>query len=124
MAKWSSEQLEAIVEADDLKVAPYRDDGVTPGTPTWIWCVAVEGGLYVRAYHGVSSRWHVAATREAAGEIIAAGETHDVVFAVAADHLSPAIDDAYRAKYAGSPYLAHMVGKTSCNATVLISPKD
>jgi hypothetical protein len=25
---------------------------VTYGTPTWIWSVAVDGALYVRAYNG------------------------------------------------------------------------
>jgi len=123
MANWSSEHLEHIVDADDLKIAPFRDDGATPGTPTWIWCVAVEGSLYVRAYHGVSSRWHVAAIRERAGQIVAAGSTYDVAFAVADDHVATLIDDAYRAKYADSPYLAHMIGKTARDATVVISPR-
>jgi hypothetical protein len=27
---WSSGELRHIVEADDLKIAPFRDDGVTP----------------------------------------------------------------------------------------------
>jgi len=26
---WSAEELRRIVEADDLKIAPFRDDGVT-----------------------------------------------------------------------------------------------
>ena len=46
---WSSEELSRSVEADDLHIAPFREDGVTYGTPTWIWCVSVDGDLYVRA---------------------------------------------------------------------------
>ena len=29
-------------------LAPFREDGVTYGTPTWIWSVAVDNALYVR----------------------------------------------------------------------------
>ncbi|MBV8228112.1 MAG: DUF2255 family protein [Verrucomicrobia bacterium] len=41
-----------IAQVDDLHISPLREDGVTYGTPTWIWSVAVEGALYVRAYNG------------------------------------------------------------------------
>lgn len=37
---WSADELRRIVEADDLKIAPFREDGATYGTPTWIWYVA------------------------------------------------------------------------------------
>jgi len=45
---WSCEELMKIDAADDLKIAPFREDGVTYGTPTWIWEVVVDGALYVR----------------------------------------------------------------------------
>jgi hypothetical protein len=32
---WSSDELRRITEADDLHIAPFREDGVTYGTPTW-----------------------------------------------------------------------------------------
>ena len=35
---WSKDELSKIAEADDLHISPFRDDGVTYGTPTWIWC--------------------------------------------------------------------------------------
>ena len=57
MTTWSQDELREIVEADDLHVAPYREDGETYGTPTWIWCVEVDGDLYVRAYNGPDSTW-------------------------------------------------------------------
>jgi uncharacterized protein DUF2255 len=49
MATWLKDELRKIAEADDLHIAPFREDGVTSGTPTWIWSVAVDGALYVRA---------------------------------------------------------------------------
>ena len=80
-APWQGDELVKIGEADDLHIAPFRDDGITYGTPTCIWSVAVDGELYVRAYNGQDSRWHQAALRQKAGRITAAGMTKDVVFA-------------------------------------------
>jgi hypothetical protein len=120
--EWSNEELKRIVEADDLRIAPFRDDGKTQGTPTWIWSVAVERGLYVRAYNGLSSRWHKAATTQKAGRIVAAGMTRDVAFAAVEGHIQDRIDEAYREKYRGSPYLAPMIGAHARAATVRIAP--
>lgn len=36
---WTRKELRRIAETDDLHVAPFREDGVTYGTPTWIWSV-------------------------------------------------------------------------------------
>ncbi len=58
MAAWSKEELQKIAKADDLHIAPFRDDGKTYGTPTWIWSVSVGDALYVRAYNGTESRWY------------------------------------------------------------------
>jgi hypothetical protein len=45
MSAWSKNELSKIAEADDLHIAPLRDDGRTYGTPTWIWSVAVDGAM-------------------------------------------------------------------------------
>lgn len=121
---WPAEELRRIAAADDLHVAPFREDGRTTGTPTWIWSVAVEGDLYVRAYHGPASRWHQAALRQKAGRITAAGLTCDVAFEPVDGPVQDRIDDAYRAKYAGSPYLAAMTGARARSATVRIAPRE
>lgn len=68
---WSKDELRRIAEADDLYISPFREDGVTSGTPTWIWSVAVDDALYVRAYNGKSSRWYQAALQQKAGRITA-----------------------------------------------------
>ena len=64
----------------DLHISPFRDDGKTYGTPTWIWSVVVDDALYVRGYSGQSSRWYQAALRQKAGRITVAGITKDVTF--------------------------------------------
>ncbi|WP_254217718.1 DUF2255 family protein [Burkholderia multivorans] len=117
---WSADELHRIVEADDLKIAPFRDDGRTPGTPTWIWCVAVNGELYVRAYNGRQSRWYQAAIRQRAGQIAAAGMTKDVAFEPVDGEINSRIDDAYRAKYKSSPYLRPMIGAGARAATIKV----
>ena len=46
---WTKGELEKIAETDDLHISPFRGDGKTYGTPTWIWSVVVGDGLYVAA---------------------------------------------------------------------------
>jgi hypothetical protein len=121
---WSKDELRRIAEADDLHISPFREDGVTYGTPTWIWSVAVDGDLYVRAYNGRNSRWYRAAMQQKAGRITAAGLTRDVTFEPVEGPLNDAIDDAYRAKYQSSPYLSPMTGARARTATVRITPHD
>ena len=110
MSTWPKDELRKIAEADDLHISPFREDGVTYGTPTWIWSVAVEDALYVRAYNGQNSRWYQAAMRQKAGRITAAGMTKDVSFEPLDGPINDRIDNAYRAKYKGSPYLSPMIG--------------
>ncbi|NMP25654.1 DUF2255 family protein [Rahnella sp. SAP-1] len=119
---WSSKELNDIVEADDLHISPLRADGKTMGTPTWIWCVEVEGALYVRAYNGVGSRWYQSALKQKAGQIVAAGETRDVIFETVRGDIIDKIDDAYRKKYKNSQYLSPMISHRTREATILIKP--
>ena len=124
MTLWSKDELHKIAEADDLHIAPFREDGVTYGTPTWIWSVAVDDALYARGYNGQNSRWHQAAVRQRAGRIIAAGITKEVAFELVDGPILNRIDDAYRVKYHGSPYLGPMIGARARSATVKIVPRE
>ena len=124
MGSWSKDELRRVAEADDLHISPFREDGVTYGTPTWVWSVAVDDALYVRAYHGQSSRWYRAAVRQKAGRVTAAGMTKEVAFEPVDGPINERIDDAYRAKYRGSPYLSPMIGPRARSATVRVMPRD
>ena len=123
MAAWSKDELQTIAKADDLHIAPFRNDGKTYGTPTWIWSVAVGDALYVRAYNGVKSRWYQAALKQKAGRIIAAGLTMEVIFEPVDGSINDRIDEAYRAKYQESPYLNPMIGARARAATVKVTPR-
>jgi hypothetical protein len=124
MTTWSKEELPKIAEADDLHISPFREDGTTYGTPTWIWSVAVNGALYVRGYNGRDSRWYQAAVRQKAGRIVVAGMTKEVTFEPVEGSINNLIDDAYREKYRGSLYLEPMIGARARSATVKVMPRD
>src|SRR5690242_21812101 len=101
MSAWSKEELDRIAGSDDLHISPFREDGKTYGTPTWIWSVVVDDGLFVRAYNGQNSRWYKSAMRQRAGRITAAGMTKEVTFEPltlksSGDEINDRIDEAYR----------------------------
>jgi hypothetical protein len=122
MKAWAIEQLHTIIEADNLHVAPLRNDGKTTGTPTWIWCVEVDGDLYVRAYNGTRSSWYQSAIKQRTGQIVAAGNTTEVSFEAVSGPINDRIDAAYTVKYRGSRYLSPMISEQARSATVKISP--
>lgn len=123
--KFTTEELQSINKADDLKISPFREDGKTYGTPTWIWEVVVDNNLYVRAYNGKKGRWYQSAIQQKGGCIHAAGNVREVTFeAVENDEtLNVKIDEAYKAKYNHSPYLSSMISDRAKEATVRIIPK-
>ncbi len=55
MKTWTQQEVTHMKKADDLYISPFREDGATYGTPTWIWSVVVENNLYARAYNGRNS---------------------------------------------------------------------
>ena len=124
MKTWSHDELQRIVESDDLHISPFREDGETYGTPTWLWCVSVDDALCVRGYNGQDSRWYQAAMRQKAGRITAAGMTKQVSFEPINGPIHDRIDDAYRAKYRGSPYLNPMISIRARAATIKILPRE
>lgn len=124
MSTWPTDTLGRISASDDLHIAPFRPDGTTHGTLTWIWSVVVDNRLFVRPWNGPRSRWYQAALTQGAGRITAAGEGFDVTFTRIGDdeELNLAIDDAYRTKYTGSAYLPPMITAGPRSTTVEITP--
>jgi hypothetical protein len=122
MSSWSKDELSKIAETDELHTSPFRDDGVTYGTPTWIWSVVVDDALFVRAYNGPASRRYKAAMRQKHAGITAAGITKDVTFEPVDGSINDRIDDGYRAKYKTSSYLQPMISKRTRSAMVKIEP--
>jgi hypothetical protein len=124
MTDWTPHELERIGSTDDFRISPFRADGETLGTPTWIWSVVVDGAVYVRAYHGTASRWYGSAVSQRAGRITAGGIEKDVAFTPTRNaQLENRIDAAYRDKYAGNPYLPPMLTDRVRAATVRVDPR-
>jgi hypothetical protein len=124
MDRWQGEELRKISETDDLHISPFREDGETYGTPTWIWSVVVDDALYVRPYSGQKSSWYQAAMRQKAGRITAGDITKEVSFEAVEGPINDRIDDAYRAKYKGNQYLSPMIGARARGATVKVIPGE
>lgn len=117
----TKDEIQTIAAANDFHIAPFRADGKTYGTLTWIWSVSVDGQLYVRAYNGTNSRWYQSALSQKAGKIKAAGIEKDVEFQpVTGEEINTKIDDAYRKKYSSSPYLGSMISNRAKAATVQV----
>jgi hypothetical protein len=62
--------------------------------------------------------------RQKAGRVTAAGVTKDVSFEPVEGPINDRIDDAYRAKYGGSPYLSPLIGASARSATVKVLPRE
>ncbi|HML00662.1 MAG TPA: DUF2255 family protein [Acidimicrobiales bacterium] len=79
---WAADQLERIGDAQELRLAPRRDDG-TLHSFTTMWVVRANGELYVRSAGGPRRPWfrHALASHE--GRIQAGGVEADVSFAEA-----------------------------------------
>ena len=124
MATWSTEELRKIAEADDLHISPFREDGVTYGTPTWIWSVAVGP----RALRARLQRPEISLVsgRDAAEGGADHCRRHEKgsQFESVDGPINDLVDDAYRAKYHGSPYLSSMLGARARSATVKVMPRD
>ena len=78
----------------------------------------------MRAYKGQNSRWYQAAVRQKAGRIVAADMSKEVTFEPVEGPINDRIDDAYRAKYRGSPYLGSMIRGHARSATVKVMPRE
>ena len=120
MKELDKEAIEMISELNDFHIAPYREDGETFGTLTWIWVVEVEGSLYVRAYNGVNSIWYKSALSQKSGKIKSNGTEFKVQFQPISGEINDEIDAAYKAKYNGSPYLQSMISDRAKAATVKV----
>jgi len=121
---WTSDELDRIGSADELEITVACSDG---SLRRWvpIWVVRVDDDLYVRSYRGADGAWYRQATQHAQGRIRADGLERDVTVDRPDDTVRPAIDDAYRAKYAryGAAYLQPMLTARATATTLRLTPR-
>jgi hypothetical protein len=120
---WTAEDLARIGDAEELRLAPRRNDG-TLRPLTTMWVVRADGELYVRSAGGPRRPWYRHALATHAGRIRAGGVEADVQFAAAAPESQPAIDAAYHAKYDryGATIVGHVTGPNAHAVTVRLVP--
>jgi hypothetical protein len=86
-----------------------------------IWLVAVDGVLYARSWKGAGGVWYRRALRHRTGSLGLDGAEHPVRFVPVTDPaLDARIDQAYRDKYAGSPYAEAMVRPPATGTTLRV----
>jgi hypothetical protein len=116
---WTDEQLRRIGGAEELQLAPRREDG-TLHPFTTMWVVRSDDDLYVRSAGGPRRPWYRHALASRAGRVRGGGAEADVTFADADPGVQTAIDAAYHAKYDryGANIVRHVTGPDSHPVTV------
>src|SRR5205809_6010238 len=100
MTTWTSDELNKIGAAEELRIAPLRRDG-TLRNPVTIWVVRLGDDFYVRSVNGRTAAWFRGTQVRHEGRIWAGGVEKEVTFVdVDGDHdINVQIDAAYRTKY-------------------------
>jgi hypothetical protein len=98
MAEWNATELERIAATREIEVSSLREDCALT-KPVTIWCVRVDGELYVRSVRGRQGGWFKAAEQRHEGRIEADDTAVDVTFEEMPNHLDDEIDEAYKVKY-------------------------
>jgi hypothetical protein len=122
MTAWTSDELDKIGAAEELRIASTRRDG-TLRNPVTIWVVRQGDDLYVRSVNGRSAAWFRGAQARHEGHI-QAGRVDKDVRLVETDDLVDAIDTAYRTKYHSyaASIIASVVSPQACAAMLKLVP--
>jgi hypothetical protein len=123
MTTWTSDELDTIGNAEELRLATRRPAG-TLRNPVTIWVVRYGDDLYIRSYRGPGGSWFRHARERRDGRIQAGGVNKDVTFADADHDLDHQIDAAYRAKYHrhSASYVGPMISPQARATTIRLVP--
>jgi hypothetical protein len=122
-AMWTSDELDKIGAAEELRIASLRRDG-TLRKPVIIWVVRVGDDIYVRSAYGPDVAWLRGVKVRHEGRIIAGGVEKDVTFQDADASVNDQIDDVYRNKYRrhGAQYVNSVITPEARSTTIKIVP--
>lgn len=98
MTTWTSDELDGIEAAEELRIASLRRDG-SLGSWRTIWVVRLGDDIFVRSVNGPTSAWFRGTRVRQEGRIQAGGVERDVTFVDAEAGVDDRVDAAYRAKY-------------------------
>jgi hypothetical protein len=124
MSEWTSDELDKIGAAEELRIAPRRRYG-SLRKPVTIWAVRV-GDLYVRSWRGSAGGWYRGGRDSHEGRISAGGVDRDVAFVDADEDVGDAVDAAYRSKYHrySDEYVEPMIQPEARAATLKVVPRS
>ena len=125
MTAWTSDELNKIGAAEELKIASLRGDG-TLRKPVIIWVVRVGDEIYVRSVNGRTSAWFYGVQTRHEGQVRAGGVVKDVAFVEEPDPaVNEQIDAAYRTKYRryAESIINHINGSEARAATLKLVPR-
>ena len=119
MTAWTDEELAAIAGANELTVAPLRNDG-SLRSPRIVWVVRRGDDVYIRSVNGDEGGWFRGVQAHHAGHISAGGVQVDVSFEDADHDLDDAINEEYRRKYGRSSAVEHITSPKAQATTLRI----
>jgi hypothetical protein len=124
MTAWTSDELNKIGTAEELRIASLRRDG-TLRKPVIIWVVRVDNDLYVRCVNGRAGAWFRGVLTRHEGRIWAGGVEKDFTFVEETKpDINDKIDEAYLTKYGRYPqYVDPMVTPEVRATTIKLVPR-
>jgi hypothetical protein len=119
MTTWTTQELERIGQAEELKLATRRAQGSDSRYVT-MWVVRAGDDLYVRSAYGPGNPWYRRTQAAKVGRIRAGGLERAVSFDTADASVQDAIDAAYHAKYDryGPRIVGSVTGPSAHDVTV------
>jgi hypothetical protein len=126
MTTWTSDELNKIGTAEELKIASLRGDG-TLRKPVTIWVVRLGDDLYVRSVNGRTGAWFRGTQVRHEGHIRAGGVDKDVTFVEeAAPDINDRIDAEYRTKYRryAASIINSILSPVARSATIKLVPRS
>jgi hypothetical protein len=124
MSTWTSDELDVLAAATELRISTRRPDGtLRPAVP--IWVVRAGDGIYVRSYRGPDGGWFQRATARGVAHIQAGTVTSEVTVTAAGAAARAEIDHAYRTKYGsfGRGYVEPMTSDPAAATTLQLTPQ-
>ncbi len=125
MTVWTSDELNKIGTAEELKIASLRRGGALRN-PVTIWVIRLGDELYVRSVNGRTAAWFRGAQVRHEGHIRAGGVEKEVTFVDADPDLNDQIDAAYRTKYRryAASIIRSILSHNARSATIRLVPRS
>ncbi len=125
MSAWTSDELDKIGAAEEVRITSRRRDG-TMRDPVTVWVVRQNDDLYARSVRGPTGAWFRGTQQHREGHIQAGGVGRDVSFVDADSTVGDEIDRAYRTKYRrySGDILNSVLTPQARSATLRLVPRD